>query len=275
MLENTNSCFILWVFISTAHLYHCLDFVLIGGKVVSFLVVLEKEFIGKPSVAIFWELTFEVEFLDCSRNQPVFVCDQRLLCVGQLDSSALPALEMEQLVSSGLKRVQSGEYKENRRHFLENLGTEAVRLTPEGCGQQSKWLLEEPRKVPLDPGWHWDQEGPLVWWLGPREKFVSRGRTNENWAKWLHCSLESSVKVGQYSSLELEIQGTRNSFQGRDRRGQAGCGLHWESDLDSKGMDTYEVRVKAQQWDQAHRVGSGRRCDSVALSTPAPLRPTG
>ena len=149
VLENTNSCFILWVFISTACLYHCLDFVLIGGKVVSFLAVLEREFIGKSSVAIFWELTFEVEFLDCSRNQPVFVCDQRLLCVGQLDSSALPALEMEQLVSSGPKTARSGEYKENRRHFPENLGTEAGRLTPEGCGQQSKWLLEEPRKDPL------------------------------------------------------------------------------------------------------------------------------
>lgn len=53
VLENTNSCFILWVFISTARLYHCLDFVLIGGKVVSFLAVLEREFIGKSSVAIF------------------------------------------------------------------------------------------------------------------------------------------------------------------------------------------------------------------------------
>lgn len=68
----------------------------------------------------------------------MFVCDQRLLFVGQLDSSALPALEMEQLLSSGLKTARSEEYKENRRDFPENLGTDAVRLTPEGCGQQSK-----------------------------------------------------------------------------------------------------------------------------------------
>lgn len=38
----------------------------------------------------------------------------------------------------------------------------------------------------------------------------------------------------------------------------------------SKGMDTYEVRVKAQHWDQAHRLGFGEGCDSVALCTPAP-----
>lgn len=92
----------------------------------------------------------------------------------------------------------------------------------------------------------------------------------------MHCSLGSSVKVGQYSSLELEIQGTRNTFQGRGRRGQAGCGLHRGADLSpSEGVNTYEVRVKAQQRDQAHPVGFWGGCDSVALSTSSPLRPTG
>lgn len=32
---------------------YCLDFALTGGKVVSFLLALEREFIGKPDVAIF------------------------------------------------------------------------------------------------------------------------------------------------------------------------------------------------------------------------------
>ena len=149
VLENTNSCFILWVFISTARLYHCLDFVLIGGKVVSFLAVLEREFIGKSSVAIFWELTFEVEFLDCSRNQPVFVCDQRLLCVGQLDSSALPALEREQLVSSGPKTARSGEYKEtegtSRKTWAQKLEGWPLRAVASNQNDYSK----SPEKTPL------------------------------------------------------------------------------------------------------------------------------
>lgn len=49
----------------------------------------------------------------------VFVCDQRLICVGQLDSLALLTLEMGHLVSLGVM--------EARMHFPENLVTKAVR----------------------------------------------------------------------------------------------------------------------------------------------------
>lgn len=41
-------------------------------------------------------------------------------------------------MSLGLKAAQCGEYKEARMHFPENLVTEAVRLSPEDSGQQSK-----------------------------------------------------------------------------------------------------------------------------------------
>lgn len=74
-----------------------------------------------------------------------------LLFVDKLDSSALPALEMEQLLSSGLKTARSEEYKENRRDFPENLRHRCCGAGPEGLWPAIKMTIRR-LKVPFDPG---------------------------------------------------------------------------------------------------------------------------